>query len=1448
MGRLRTLTILLTLGAWGAATDGAPPADAAAPAAASTRPAPPAPPGEYVAAAAKLYKSGQQALAAKYLKAAQDYRDQLSAEDQASLDQLLTLTAPGDAAVTPASTQAATGTQADAASARDQVVALVAKARQALVAGQVDDARALARQAEALNVPLSVAEDSPARVLADADSAQIGPMARGGDSADNKQTGRWLLKSGREQLRLGNLDEAERKLNEARALNVHWGLFELDTPTKLAEAIEKERARTPATDGKPGDITTARARLKEARGLLDAGRYDQAEVIAQEVAAWNLTYSFREDTPRKIAAAARSLRQRDQVRHGKAKSLPSQDAYEVMIQEARQLLAAGQLDQAEAKAHQAHALGVTPALTVDRAENVLHDVAMQRARTTPPNVAGLDPSQNPAPAPVDPAVAPTGAELTVESPAATAEREANDLLAQGQTEAAKAKFAEVQRLQDQAQGGLVVPVPPGSSAPADPAIQPIVDAPEAQPEPVADLAQPGQPEPVGDVEQPGVAQVVPDAKPGESLLEQAKGLLASGNYPAAKQSAMQARDGGFGVEARANDLLGQIALAEQAGALSLYEAALDAIRKGDAARARALLTELTAADLDDSMAQKVQDLLTNKLPKDPDGKALVGATETDAEAVAAQKLNAEVGTKVADARRLMETDPDKAIALLETTLESIKHATLPAPVLKTMTRRVEVAIELAKKDKVSFDTKMQDKEYRAEIEKKRLRILEADKAKKTQVAGLMEKAREAMNQGRYEEAEISAKKAAEIDPDNVAAVAFVTLARTKRHYETAMKNRDGQNESNLLAWEDVDAASIVPKDIFKRDIAYRDGWDALTKSRRELAERLRPKRDPKELAILAKLDEPITLNIVKQPLSEAVDFLRNYSGLNVVLDNAALAEEGLTEASPVTLVVTDMKTKYALKLLLAPLHLTYRVDNEALLLTNQSASRSTLIVESYGVADLVVPVRPPTGPDGLPSAFPVTGATGQPLADPNAPLGPDGNPVPGSTNGQWSVNNGTHNNVTPEMFAPLVQLIKATIAPGTWKNTDGMAPAGGAYGLGAGLGGDDAGAAESTAVGSITPFFLNISLIIRHTAEVHDDVVDLLRQLRRLQDLQVSVEVRFITVSDSFFEQIGVDFDFSIQSDVAGRKTTFAQANPAAALGSTTTGGGTTGGTAGGTTGVSPFIVNPNRDHSLGNRQPLVVGASGQGIGSFTPDLQIPFSQGSATAITPFNALTTNTGATFGIAFLSDLEVYLFLTAVQGDTRSNLVQAPKVTSFNGAPAFVMNTTNRNFVSNLTPIVANGAVAFQPTISSIPDGVTLFVTPVVSADRRYVRMTLSPNFITFVQFDTFVIPAAVSGFLGGAGTVNAQVQLPVISQTLISTTVTVPDGGTVLLGGVKRLREERREFGVPILSKTPLINRLFRNIGIGRTTDSLMIMVTPRIIILEEEEERLGIPSVPTVPF
>lgn len=72
-----------------------------------------------------------------------------------------------------------------------------------------------------------------------------------------------------------------------------------------------------------------------------------------------------------------------------------------------------------------------------------------------------------------------------------------------------------------------------------------------------------------------------------------------------------------------------------------------------------------------------------------------------------------------------------------------------------------------------------------------------------------------------------------------------------------------------------------------------------------------------------------------------------------------------------------------------------------------------------------------------------------------------------------------------------------------------------------------------------------------------------------------------------------------------------------------------------------------------------------------------------------------------------------------------------------------------FGSSRSANAQSGVVAFAPTIGTVPDGVNLSVTPVVSADRRYVRLTnLNPTFIDFDRFDTFTIPAAVSG--GGNG--------------------------------------------------------------------------------------------------
>ena len=64
--------------------------------------------------------------------------------------------------------------------------------------------------------------------------------------------------------------------------------------------------------------------------------------------------------------------------------------------------------------------------------------------------------------------------------------------------------------------------------------------------------------------------------------------------------------------------------------------------------------------------------------------------------------------------------------------------------------------------------------------------------------------------------------------------------------------------------------------------------------------------------------------------------------------------------------------------------------------------------------------------------------------------------------------------------------------------------------------------------------------------------------------------------------------------------------------------------------------------------------------------MDLEFKQGSFGSTRPqFGSFDPNTAATFGFAILSDIEAFFLLEAAQGDDRTNVLQAPKVTLFNG---------------------------------------------------------------------------------------------------------------------------------------------------------------------------------------
>src|SRR6266542_3090643 len=84
---------------------------------------------------------------------------------------------------------------------------------------------------------------------------------------------------------------------------------------------------------------------------------------------------------------------------------------------------------------------------------------------------------------------------------------------------------------------------------------------------------------------------------------------------------------------------------------------------------------------------------------------------------------------------------------------------------------------------------------------------------------------------------------------------------------------------------------------------------------------------------------------------------------------------------------------------------------------------------------------------------------------------------------------------------------------------------------------------------------------------------------------------------------------------------------------------------------------------------------------------------------------------------------------------------------------------------------------------------------------------------------------------------AYASVPTFTSLRLQTTATIPDRGSVTLGGTSRLSEGRNEFGAPVAGKLPVVGRGFRNVGSGRDVTATRVIGSVRIIDLSEEELR-----------
>lgn len=178
--------------------------------------------------------------------------------------------------------------------------------------------------------------------------------------------------------------------------------------------------------------------------------------------------------------------------------------------------------------------------------------------------------------------------------------------------------------------------------------------------------------------------------------------------------------------------------------------------------------------------------------------------------------------------------------------------------------------------------------------------------------------------------------------------------------------------------------------------------------------------------------------------------------------------------------------------------------------------------------------------------------------------------------------------------------------------------------------------------------------------------------------------------------------------------------------------------------------------------------------------------------------------------FLNAPNVKVVLNALQGVTHVDVVSSPSMMTLNNKKAVLQ-------IGDEVPIATQSAVSVvtpgAPIVNSISfrnTGVILSITPRVSDNGQ-----------VLLEIEQEVSDAKATS--------SSRIDSPTIQQRRIKTTVSVNNGGSIILAGLMQDKSTRKNAQVPLAGDIPVIGNLFKdkNDTIART--ELMIAITPQVI-------------------
>ncbi|MHC4547203.1 MAG: hypothetical protein ACYTEZ_00365 [Planctomycetota bacterium] len=732
-----------------------------------------------------------------------------------------------------------------------------------------------------------------------------------------------------------------------------------------------------------------------------------------------------------------------------------------------------------------------------------------------------------------------------------------------------------------------------------------------------------------------------------------------------------------------------------------------------------------------------------------------------------QEQKVTVRRKLADGQAAMEArDFDEARRGYESAVFIVTSAEL-SPLgtdeeLKDLAREAEAGLkELERLEaEVSAEQERQDTEDAlrrvAEIEEK---ALMESRDRRARLLGV---AIDQFNREDFEAAESFAQQVLNEEPDNRVARDIVVNARKARHTYLGEKYLRDLKQSYRQWWVDIEESKVPSSQILRWP--SQSFWDRITQLRatRKIAEGGR-ELSPEEQGVFNTLKtRTIDLPFEQTAFPQVVEYLSAASGVNFVID--ARAREDL-EAAEITLMADKVTVSDALDLVMmqasAEGEIVYEIVGNIVRFIKKEHQKREMVLRIHPVADLTLGLT-----DFIPPQITQIGVD----EDSETPLF------------------GGQAEEAPQPYGTieeLMELVRGSVSPQTWEEG-----------------------------GQINNQGKN--LVIHAPPTVQNQVAEFLDDLRAFAGIVITVEARFLEVSDLFLRDVGVDF----------RGLGGTNSGPLAVLDDITSG------------------FDDNASAALDNSGPgLDAGgaALAPSSGFFFNDGTDGDFRGRTENIftTPLGRiLSALGGGTFQITYLDDFSLSAVVRATEKSANIRELTAPSLTVYNTQRANITVVNQISFVQDFDVEVAQTSFIADPVIGVIQDGLSLDVRPTVSNDRQYVTMELRPTIADLViPIETFqtLLGAAIAIF---AAQNPVTIQLPEINMRVAESTVRIPDRGSILLGGLKDISIEDKKSTTPILGSIPILQFLFKRQGKSEEVEHLMIVVTATITDLQEEADTL----------